>query len=76
MKISRNVILRIPHNVSWTIPITGLFDCGETICKGTAQICDNSDLVSGDCGTCKFISSPSKSALYGDVTDKFNLNVE
>ena len=76
MKISLKVIFRIPHNVSCTIPMTGLLDCGDTIWRGTAQICDNSDLVSGDWGTCKFISSPSKSALYGEVTDKFNLNVE
>ena len=25
--------------------------------------------ASSDCGTCRFISSPSKSALYGHVTD-------
>ena len=28
-----------------------------------------SDLASSLCGTCKFISSPSKSALYGGQTD-------
>ena len=27
-------------------------------------------------GTCMFISSPSKSALYGEVTDRFSLKVE
>ncbi|KAH3683660.1 hypothetical protein WICPIJ_005344 [Wickerhamomyces pijperi] len=76
MKTSRRVIFLTPHNVSCTIPIQGLLDCGETICNGTAQMFFNSALVSSDCGTCKFISSPSKSALYGEVTDKFNLKVE
>ena len=76
MKLSRFVSFRTAARVSWTIPMTGLFDCGDTICFGTIQISVISARVSSDCGTCKFISSPSKSALYGDVQDKFNRNVE
>eukprot|EP00961_Rhodomonas_salina_P120286 1619026-Rhodomonas_salina.2 len=35
-----------------------------------------SDLVSYDWGRCRFISSPSKSALYGEVTERLSRNVE
>jgi hypothetical protein len=76
MKQSRRVNLRTPHSVSWTIPMTGLLACGEMMLRGTAQMLINSARVSSDCGTCKFISSPSKSALYGDVTDKLSRKVE
>jgi hypothetical protein len=30
-KVSRRVNFRMPHRVSWTIPITGLIDCGDMI---------------------------------------------
>lgn len=40
-----------------------LTTCGETIFRGTIIISWISALVSGICGTCIFISSPSKSAL-------------
>lgn len=76
MKVSLLVILRQPKSVSWTIPITGRFDWGDTMHLGTIISSKTSALVSNDWGTCIFISSPSKSALYGDVTDKFNRKVE
>lgn len=55
---------------SCTIPMTGLFDCGVTMFLGTIMISVISARASRDWGTCKFISSPSKSALYGVVTLK------
>ena len=76
MKQSRRVNLRIPQSVSWTMPMTGLLACGETICRGTHAICCSSARVSSDCGTCRFISSPSKSALYGGVTERLSRKVE
>ena len=57
---------------SCTIPMTGLFDWGVTTFLGTIMISVISARASKDCGTCKFISSPSKSALYGVVTLKCN----
>ena len=59
-----------------TIPMTGLFACGDTMFLGTAMIAIASALASGVCGTCMFISSPSKSALYGDVTLRLRRKVE
>lgn len=44
--------------------------------RGTIMISCVSARVSGVWGTCMFISSPSKSALYGDVTDRFSRKVE
>ena len=115
MKVSRRVNPREPRSVSWTIPITGLLDCGDTThratdiiseaCVATAAIshgeareysrahgptgpkqrgshiyqrgvCHTSARVSIDCITCRFISSPSKSALYGVVTDRLRRKVE
>mmetsp|Transcript_39970 Transcript_39970/g.80064 ORF Transcript_39970/g.80064 Transcript_39970/m.80064 type:complete len:333 (+) Transcript_39970:2804-3802(+) len=73
---SRRVKPREPSNVSWTMPITGLFDCGETMQRGTNMISEHSARVSCDCITCRFISSPSKSALYGEVTERFMRKVE
>ena len=58
---------------SCTIPMTGLFDWGVTTFLGTIMISVISARASKDCGTCKFISSPSKSALYGVVTLKCNI---
>ena len=43
---------------------------------GTAMIAIASARASGVCGTCMFISSPSKSALYGDVTLRLRRKVE
>lgn len=50
--------------------------CGDTILRGTIMISCVSARVSVDWGTCIFISSPSKSALYGEVTERFSLKVE
>mmetsp|Transcript_35662 Transcript_35662/g.80984 ORF Transcript_35662/g.80984 Transcript_35662/m.80984 type:complete len:202 (-) Transcript_35662:1364-1969(-) len=76
MKQSRLVKPREPRRVSWTIPITGLFDCGDTMQRGTIMISAASARVSIVCITCRFISSPSKSALYGEVQDRFIRKVE
>ena len=74
LTLSRNtslfVIFLTAVNVSCTIPMTGLLDCGVMIILGTDASCDISALVSSDWAKCKFISSPSKSALYGVVTLK------
>uniref|UniRef100_A0A6B0UH99 Putative secreted protein n=1 Tax=Ixodes ricinus TaxID=34613 RepID=A0A6B0UH99_IXORI len=75
-KMSLLVILRTAVRVSCTMPMTGLFDCGVMICRGTMASCSTSARVSSDCGTCRFISSPSKSALYGVVTLRFILKVD
>jgi hypothetical protein len=50
--------------------MTGLFDCGVIIILGTSAKLEISAFVSKDWGRCRFISSPSKSALYGVVTLK------
>mmetsp|Transcript_25098 Transcript_25098/g.65226 ORF Transcript_25098/g.65226 Transcript_25098/m.65226 type:complete len:409 (+) Transcript_25098:3019-4245(+) len=76
MKVSRLVIRAEANKESCTMPMTGLLDCGDTMFLGTIMICSSSALAATDCGTCRFISSPSKSALYGDVTDRFRRNVE
>mmetsp|Transcript_29972 Transcript_29972/g.47824 ORF Transcript_29972/g.47824 Transcript_29972/m.47824 type:complete len:221 (+) Transcript_29972:2272-2934(+) len=73
---SRFVNFMHPNSASCTIPITGAFLCGVTICVCTLANSINSALAFSDCGTCKFISSPSKSALYGEVTDKLMRNVD
>mmetsp|Transcript_15971 Transcript_15971/g.27202 ORF Transcript_15971/g.27202 Transcript_15971/m.27202 type:complete len:218 (+) Transcript_15971:242-895(+) len=75
-KQSRLVKPREPSSVSCTMPITGLFDCGETMHRGTSMISDASARVSCDCRMCRFISSPSKSALYGEVHERFMRKVE
>ncbi len=67
-KTSLLVNLRTAVSVSCTIPMTGLLDCGVTIIRGTMASSWISARVSRDCGKCRFISSPSKSALYGVVT--------
>lgn len=46
-----------------TIPMTGLLPWGDTICLGTSIKCLISARVSSLCARCRFISSPSKSAL-------------
>lgn len=76
MKQSRSVNLRTPQSVSWTMPMTGLLAWGEMMLRGTAQMLMSSARVSSLWGTCRFISSPSKSALYGDVTDRLRRKVE
>ena len=45
----------------------GLLACGETSWQGTAIRCATSAVAQGDCGTCMFISLPSKSALSRKV---------
>ena len=74
IKASLFVNFLTAHRESCTIPITGLFDCGVTIIRGTINNSDTSARVSIDCGTCMFISSPSKSALYGVVTLQYDVN--
>jgi len=63
MNVSRLVMSRHPSRVSWTMPMTGLLACGDTMLRGTAITSAASARVSALCGTCMFISSPSKSAL-------------
>ena len=63
------------NKVSWTIPMIGLLDCGVMIFLATAINSWASARDSCVCRACKFISSPSKSALYGVVQLKFNRNV-
>ena len=47
------------------------------LCGGGQEESDcTSARVPSDWGTCKFISSPSKSALYGDVTLRFMRKVD
>lgn len=67
-KTSLLVNLRTAVRVSCTIPMTGLLDWGVTIIRGTMASSWISALVSRDWGRWRFISSPSKSALYGVVT--------
>ena len=55
--------------------MTALLDYGVITYLGTLIKCLISDVASIFYGTCIFISSPSKSALYGVVTARFNLNV-
>mmetsp|Transcript_98404 Transcript_98404/g.300921 ORF Transcript_98404/g.300921 Transcript_98404/m.300921 type:complete len:236 (+) Transcript_98404:3534-4241(+) len=76
MYVSRLVYLAVASKLSCTTPITGLLPCGETSILGFSIMCLISERVSCDCPKCKFISSPSKSALYGDVTARLNLRVE
>ena len=76
MKVSRLVMRRHASSVSCTMAITGLFACGDTIILGTIMSSCTSALVSIDWGKCMFISSPSKSALYGGVTEMFMRKVE
>mmetsp|Transcript_57261 Transcript_57261/g.167580 ORF Transcript_57261/g.167580 Transcript_57261/m.167580 type:complete len:292 (-) Transcript_57261:284-1159(-) len=62
-KVSRFVYLAVASKLSCTTPMTGLFPCGETSCLGFSIMCLISERVSCDCAKCRFISSPSKSAL-------------
>mmetsp|Transcript_45128 Transcript_45128/g.134765 ORF Transcript_45128/g.134765 Transcript_45128/m.134765 type:complete len:352 (+) Transcript_45128:2239-3294(+) len=63
MNESRLVMRRAAHRVSCTMPMTGLFACGEMMLRGTIMSSRISARVSCVCATCMFISSPSKSAL-------------
>lgn len=56
--------------------MTGLLHCGVMIWRGVTWMFSTSARVSMLCGTCRFISSPSKSALYGDVQLRFMRNVD
>mmetsp|Transcript_41397 Transcript_41397/g.119133 ORF Transcript_41397/g.119133 Transcript_41397/m.119133 type:complete len:236 (-) Transcript_41397:1413-2120(-) len=76
MYVSRFVYLAVASKLSCTTPITGLLPCGDTSILGFNIMCLISDRDSIDCPKCKFISSPSKSALYGDVTARLNRRVE
>lgn len=75
-KLSHIVNNMIPTRASYTIPMTGSLLFGETICLGICMISLASAFVSNDWGTNIFISSPSKSALYGVVTERLSLNVD
>ncbi|WVZ10558.1 hypothetical protein V8G54_015088 [Vigna mungo] len=48
IKVSLLVIFLHPKSESWTIPITGLFDCGDTMHLGTIISSNTSALVSKD----------------------------
>jgi hypothetical protein len=48
MNVSLLEILKHPRSVSWTIPITGRLDCGETMHFGTIISSRTSALVSND----------------------------
>mmetsp|Transcript_110788 Transcript_110788/g.309614 ORF Transcript_110788/g.309614 Transcript_110788/m.309614 type:complete len:329 (+) Transcript_110788:3203-4189(+) len=74
--VSRFVYFAVARRLSCTTPITGLFPCGDTNILGFSIMCLISDRDSCDCPKCKFISSPSKSALYGDVTARLKRSVE
>ena len=76
MNMSRWVILRTAVSVSCTMPMTGRLDCGVIIWRGAIMSSLTSARVSTYCGKCKFISSPSKSALYGVVQLRFMRNVD
>ena len=64
-----------PSSESWKIPMIELFFAGLIIWYGTAASPLSSASASSSCGMCKFISSPSKSALYGLVSPIFMRNV-
>ncbi len=53
-----------------------MFACGVMICLGVRWMLRISALVSMDWGTCRFISSPPKSALYGVVSLRFMRKVD
>ena len=75
MNSERLVIAAQPSSVSCTMPITGLLPCGDTITCGHIIMVSASARALRLCGTCRFISSPSKSALYGLVQLRFSRNV-
>ena len=52
MKVSRDVMRADARSESWTMPMTGLFDWGDTMFRGTIMICSSSALAATDCGTC------------------------
>ena len=64
-----------PKSESWKIPIMGEFLDGLTNCCVTAGKYMSSVSAVVLCGMCIFISSPSKSALYGLVTPTLNRKV-
>ncbi len=64
-----------PVTKSLNAPIIGPPYLGEINWSWTLIRRIASALASSLCGTCRFISSPSKSALYGGQTDGCNLNV-
>ena len=72
MKASRLVMRLTAVSVSWMMPMTGLLACGVINMRGVLASCEISARVSNDCAMCRFISSPSKSALYGVVQLRHN----
>ena len=76
MKASSAVALNAVNKQSCTIPIQGAFLVLEMNWLETLHSSTSSASAWTVCGTWIFISSPSKSALYGDVAAKFIRNLE
>ncbi len=72
---SRCVSRNDPVMWSWMPPMTGPPNLGDRMCSWTLIRIFASALASSLCSTCRFISSPSKSALYGGQTHRLNLKV-
>ena len=72
---SGDVIMYDDKSESCTMPITGRLACGDTMFLATDINSCASARAANVCNTCKFISSPSKSALYGVVHVKLRRNV-
>jgi hypothetical protein len=63
MNTSRRVNKREPSRVSCTMPMTGRLDCAVMMRRGTTMFSLASAMAGSVCTACRFISSPSKSAL-------------
>ena len=60
---------------SWMAPMMGPPYLGDRMFSCTCMRILASARASSDCRTCRFISSPSKSALYGGQSVRLNLKV-
>jgi len=60
---------------SWIIPMIGPPNRGERMCSWTCMMTFASARASWLWSTCRFISSPSKSALYGVQSHRLNRKV-
>jgi len=65
----------MPVMWSWMAPMIGPPNLGDRMCSCTFIRMCASALASSLCRTCRFISSPSKSALYGGQTQRFRRKV-
>ena len=74
-KVSLSVSSITATSESCTSPMIGLLDCGEISCVRTHISSCASATASTVRNTCRFISSPSKSALYGVVSQTGRRNV-